>query len=654
MKKSIYITLVALFVGWGCDKEPTSDTPQTELTVSFSTLATSRGTLITSTDGLQDFGVYASTATSDYPTFMYNIQVTRQLSQWVYSPSQSWGSGGYYQIEFWAYAPYASSTNGITPSSESTTIPPYIEFEMPQDVTMQEDLMIAQTSINQTLGCVELSFSHALAAVEFIVSGCDEQSIDSLVVSNIVSYGVVEMTLSNDSVTWSIDSDRTRDYTIKPDQDGYTLLSIPQTLSSNSTISLYLNQEQMDYPFPDNTSWQASQIYTYEIALDSGVVNLSGVENCYVVPPVTDISYRFDAITRVNQFWGDSSSGGVDPYQPHITGDGAGYLELGSNDNTIGPDDRWYMELIWADFEESQPITLLQSSDNCGIGNQMAEFSLNTSTHGNILIGIKKEGNDKYLWSWHLWLTDYDPNSSTEPIYLPADEASGFYNNSREMMCRNLGATTNDCTSDKAYGLYYQWGRKDPFYYYGCHWGDDNEQSSDYSNCVWTSSSGSLLNVVSCPSTFFYNAIYPNDPYSESFSTHAGDDFNRWGGSVSSTSTEAYENTKTIYDPCPEGWRVPSGENWSGLSDSCFSSESLDTWHYNDYFSLCGYRFFLLSNYLFSVGSNGKYWSGSPAETYLYSTYGYALSFESDFSNLDVNSTCVRTYGCSIRPIRIK
>lgn len=73
---------------------------------------------------------------------------------------------------------------------------------------------------------------------------------------------------------------------------------------------------------------------------------------------------------------------------------------------------------------------------------------------GNAVIGAFDE-QDNLLWSWHIWIANFDP------------EADAIDCGDYLLMDRQLGALQNG-NSDQAeilasYGLYYQWGRKDPF-----------------------------------------------------------------------------------------------------------------------------------------------------------------------------------------------
>ena len=75
---------------------------------------------------------------------------------------------------------------------------------------------------------------------------------------------------------------------------------------------------------------------------------------------------------------------------------------------------------------------------------------------GNAVIGAYDAGGT-LIWSWHVWAADYDPEA----------EGGAVYFNGYSMMTRNLGALAADNSSVEnilaSYGLYYQWGRKDPF-----------------------------------------------------------------------------------------------------------------------------------------------------------------------------------------------
>ena len=99
---------------------------------------------------------------------------------------------------------------------------------------------------------------------------------------------------------------------------------------------------------------------------------------------------------------------------------------------------------------------------------------------GNAVIGAY-DADGELIWSWHIWATDYDPDAEGGTV-----DFNGY-----TLMNRNLGALANDnSTTDKilaSYGLYYQWGRKDPFI------GPNTYQGSEGSGASMYSGSGSRV-----------------------------------------------------------------------------------------------------------------------------------------------------------------
>ncbi len=157
-----------------------------------------------------------------------------------------------------------------------------------------------------------------------------------------------------------------------------------------------------------------------------------------------------------------------------------------------------------------------------------------TENEGNAVIaaydGENGEGN--ILWSWHIWLTD-----------TPKDQV--YNNNAGTMMDRNLGATSATPTDGAlTYGLLYQWGRKDPFCI--------NKISTNKEN--WNFIEGRI--------DLDAHAQYPMTLYSSGSGLWYNGDVNK----------ELWKSDKTIYDPCPVGYRVPDGGS-EGVWSKAFGSE---------------------------------------------------------------------------------
>ena len=167
---------------------------------------------------------------------------------------------------------------------------------------------------------------------------------------------------------------------------------------------------------------------------------------------------------------------------------------------------------------------------------------------GNALIAAYNS-SDVIIWSWHIWLTD----QPEEQIY---------YNDAGTLMDRNLGATSATPGDVGALGLFYQWGRKDPFFGSSSISNDKQVAKATIDGWEYATSNetkGTIEFATANPTTFIYYNTKNNDWY------YTGD------SSVDNTRWTTSEAAKSIYDPCPSGWRVPDGgENgvWVKAFDS--------------------------------------------------------------------------------------
>lgn len=171
-------------------------------------------------------------------------------------------------------------------------------------------------------------------------------------------------------------------------------------------------------------------------------------------------------------------------------------------------------------------------------------------SEGNALIGAYDSGN-VLLWSWHVWASDYDIN---------ADAIT--YANGYTVMSRNLGALDNDnSTTDRilaSYGLYYQWGRKDPFA------GPGTYNAANGTSAAMYDAKGSRVYMKTLASS----AKTGNEEYARKnpMTYITGVEESDYDWLYSSHSTTLWADTKTKDDPCPSGWRVAPAAAFSGLS----------------------------------------------------------------------------------------
>lgn len=153
-----------------------------------------------------------------------------------------------------------------------------------------------------------------------------------------------------------------------------------------------------------------------------------------------------------------------------------------------------------------------------------------SETPGSALVAIKKSG--VILWSYLIWVTSEAPAETTLPGGAKA-----------------LPALGGNC--------YFQWGRKDPL----------------KADATLTANQGAngLAYSISHPTEF----INRGDQYDWITDGQGGLDWTLWGEGVA----------KTVWDPCPAGYRVPAKEDYSGINDDYLISnfEALGYITFNGY-----------------------------------------------------------------------
>ena len=160
-----------------------------------------------------------------------------------------------------------------------------------------------------------------------------------------------------------------------------------------------------------------------------------------------------------------------------------------------------------------------------------------TFNEGNAVIAAKDAGGN-ILWSWHIWLTD-------QP------QGQVYYNNAGTMMDRNLGATSATPGDVGALGLFYQYGRKDPFL-----------GSASISEFILAGSTIEWPPYCKVLSSNGYGSIDYITENPTIFMTS-----NTYGDNYSCDGTWTREgNKKSISDPCPPGWCVPYETLWRKAS----------------------------------------------------------------------------------------
>lgn len=298
------------------------------------------------------------------------------------------------------------------------------------------------------------------------------------------------------------------------------------------------------------------------IALEPQVEEVKDIHitNCYVVPPGGRVHIPTDGVYKA-------------------------WAQLDEFERTPIPDGEVTAEVLWQNeigvmTARSVKVINAENRDKAFIVVETGDKA------GNAVVAMKVNG--KIYWSWHIWCTDYNPN-----LTEGQQELNGFV-----WMDRNLGALRNDYSEDGAVkGLLYQWGRKDPFpntdgWEYSPGDGlfpepDLFDASGSVKNVdkVKVSSLNNLPNSVHRPMTFYLSSRgkwWRNDDNA----THRMPSF--WNTDM---------GRKTLFDPCPAGWRVPFGTNgispWERMSMEEFMNQRKWGGFFNNgsiYYPVVGFR----------------------------------------------------------------
>lgn len=222
----------------------------------------------------------------------------------------------------------------------------------------------------------------------------------------------------------------------------------------------------------------------------------------------------------------------------------------GNSSTSVGTVD--HVSVLWEtknDFS-SAPSTG-QIINNVTYADGYIHFFVPKYNLGNALIAAYDD-SDEILWSWHIWKV----NSSDVPGSVTyTNKAAGTF------LDRNLGALSKDKTQGSlTWGLYYQWGRKDPFL------GGTNGANPSEKGYAATSYSPSAKVDATNPTykTMEYRTKNPTVfVYDNGSSTMADKQECNWDFTESAGTLTP---SKTIYDPCPPGYAVSTGAKNSGVN----------------------------------------------------------------------------------------
>ncbi len=415
----------------------------------------------------------------------------------------------------------------------------------------------------------------------------------------------------------------------------YEAIVVPQMLETSVPL-LEINSKSVSYLLEDMFNFKPGVSYTYTAVLNTSTTSIKVDIGCEVEDwnniggsgsegGSGDEGDEEDGVD-LSLYTDLSAEGTANSYLVKEAGNYKFKAVKGNSDGTVGNVKK--SEVLWETFGTDVTPNVGDIVATVGYKSGYVYFSTPaTFKNGNASIAVRNS-KDVILWSWHIWCSEEGWNDQVYP------------NNAGTMMDRNLGATSATPGDIGAFGLMYQWGRKDPFM-----------GSCAKSGTNFVASTGNW-NVASSSDKMDFAEENPM-----TFAT------GWYGGSVPGEGWHTSESEKGLYDPCPVGYRVPDGGDngfWAtalGTSSNAWNSAIMKwtnngfTWTLDGeataWYPAVGYRF-NDSGALNNVGSYGYYWSASPSPSS--SNSAYNLYFYS--GNVYSAVSYLRSYGYSVRCVR--
>ena len=198
-----------------------------------------------------------------------------------------------------------------------------------------------------------------------------------------------------------------------------------------------------------------------------------GTSNSYVVSSA-NMSYCFDATVKGNGVYQiESDRLGVIPLlgeTPDIDPALVAKVEILRSDAVMKRESDGSMALI-TDFSKRSTTKIIElDSDKLRDGkvlfsvpgsDEKDDYSL--PYEGNVKIGIKDAAGN-VLWSWHIWVTDPPMNQNYLNGHIAMDRNLGAVISSVDEWKSGVSWPEGKMFAEYAWGLYYQFGRKDPMF----------------------------------------------------------------------------------------------------------------------------------------------------------------------------------------------
>ena len=335
---------------------------------------------------------------------------------------------------------------------------------------------------------------------------------------------------------------------------------------------------------------KGSETTPYDLSSSTGGSSVENTANCYVVSapgyyslPLVYGNAIKNAATNASAY--TSTATGNNILNPFINHAGNGITDPYISGNGCTPAKA---ELVWQDAMNL--VTDIKYNAGYNGGNISFKVDRSSIRQGNAVIAIK-DASDAILWSWHVWVTDEDINNVIEITnhqnvkynFMPVNlgQCDGNTITYEERSCKvkfTAGDQSKEITIKQLARViatqdnnpYYEWGRKDPFYPSN---GMDNTTKIWYDKEGMPSTANPMQGTFSTGNDCIKNCILnPNLMHNKNFGDNTY--YNLWSADNKTTSANDNLVIKTIYDPCPVGFKLPASNAFTGFTTTGESASS--------------------------------------------------------------------------------
>ena len=392
---------------------------------------------------------------------------------------------------------------------------------------------------------LSFSFLPLVGAISFTVDGSSFGGFDSYIFSGnndeIVSYNhYVYRTAKNSSSVWDNKWSATKNEGPSPTTGGSKTITVTSWGGDDgSTVNTVYFPNPDGFTFTngftitflkDGAIQKVAKVTSSKRIKKGELLNLGDITSHLKTPVIdenhTTLTGDLNFLTATDL----SSSASANCYIISAAGQYKFKMVKGNSSTSVGTVKG--ASIVWETYNNAEDVTansVVAAVDYYINGDDKYVVFKTPATlkPGNALLAVK-DISDNILWSWHIWIP------STTVGTIDAKNTIGGV-----IMDRNLGALTvavdeENAVNPLSFGLFYQWGRKDPF------------PGAKGINKGAATISGT-------PTEFYAGKIDLATSFSNP-TKYASQNEQDW---LSETNNDLWKDgEKTMYDPCPPGYRV--------------------------------------------------------------------------------------------------